>query len=154
MLAAAQALPVLHDPVAYQVYYEVLTGERKSREGLVSQGMETLKDRKKIAEFGFEEGIGFVPYADIGYSAVKAVTKDDTSPVRAAAAKTLTNDTDPRSGQALVQAVSDKKWMARVAALEAIAKRGDPQLLSGIVPAMSDKNEAVRPSLRPPPYSS
>ena len=154
MLAAAQALPVLHDPVAYEVYYEVLTGERKSREGLVSQGMETLKDRKKIAEFGFEEGIGFVPYADIGYSAVKAVTKDDTSPVRAAAAKTLTNDTDPRSGQALVQAVSDKKWMARVAALEAIAKRGDPQLLSGIVPAMSDKNEAVRPSLRPPPYSS
>jgi HEAT repeat protein len=82
------------------------------------------------------------------------VTKDDTSPVRAAAAKTLTNDTDPRSGQALVQAVSDKKWMARVAALEAIAKRGDPQLLSGIVPAMSDKNEAVCPSLRPPPYSS
>jgi len=154
LLAAAQALPVLHDPVAYEVYYEVLTGERKSREGLVSQGMETLKDRKKIAEFGFEEGIGFVPYADIGYSAVKAVTKDDTSPVRAAAAKTLTNDTDPRSGQALVQAVSDKKWMARVAALEAIAKRGDPQLLSGIVPAMSDKNEAVRPSLRPPPYSS
>lgn len=154
MLAAAQALPVLHDPVAYEVYYEVLTGERKSREGLVSQGMETLKDRKKIAEFGFEEGIGFVPYADIGYSAVKAVTKDDTSPVRAAAAKTLTNDTDPRSGQALVQAVSDKKWMARVAALEAIAKRGDPQLLSGIVPAMSDKNEAVCPSLRPPPYSS
>jgi len=129
LLAAAQALPVLHDPVAYEVYYEVLTGERKSREGLVSQGMETLKDRKKIAEFGFEEGIGFVPYADIGYSAVKAVTKDDTSPVRAAAAKTLTNDTDPRSGQALVQAVSDKKWMARVAALEAIAKRGDPQLL-------------------------
>jgi len=53
LLAAAQALPVLHDPVAYQVYYEVLTGERKSREGLVSQGMETLKDRKKIAEFGF-----------------------------------------------------------------------------------------------------
>jgi len=154
LLAAAQALPVLHDPVAYEVYYEVLTGERKSREGLVSQGMETLKDRKKIAEFGFEEGIGFVPYADIGYSAVKAVTKDDTSPVRAAAAKTLTNDTDPRSGQALVQAVSDKKWMARVAALEAIAKRGDPQLLSGIVPAMSDKNEAVCPSLRPPPYSS
>jgi len=89
LLAAAQALPVLHDPVAYEVYYEVLTGERKSREGLVSQGMETLKDRKKIAEFGFEEGIGFVPYADIGYSAVKAVTKDDTSPVRAAAAKTV-----------------------------------------------------------------
>jgi hypothetical protein len=87
----------------------LLTGERKSVEGLVGQGMETLRDRKKIAKFGFEEGIGFVPFADMGYTAVKAVTKDDTSPVRAAAAKILANDTDPHSSETLVQAASDKK---------------------------------------------
>jgi HEAT repeat protein len=144
VLAAAHALRVLNDPVAYEVFYEVLTGERKSAGGLVGQGMETLKDRKKIAKFGFEEGIGFIPYADIGYSAVKAVTKDDASPVRAAAANILAGDPDPRSAEALVQAVSDKKWIVRVAALEAIAKRGEPNLQSGILPAMSDGNEAVR----------
>ena len=75
---------------------------------------------------------------------MKAATKDTASPIRAAAAKILASDTDPRSGQALIQAVSDKKWIVQVAALEAIAKRGDPNLLRGIVPAMSDKNDAVR----------
>ena len=144
VLAAAHAMRALHDPIAYEVFYEILTGERKSSGGLISGGMETLKDRKKLAQLGFEQGIGFVPFAGMGYSAFKALTKDDTSPVRAAAAKILSSDPDPRSGQALVQAASDKKWMVQVAALEAIAKRGDPALLNGIVPVMSDKNEAVR----------
>ena len=108
VLAAAHALQVLNDPAGYEVYYEVLTGERKSAEGLVAQGMETLKNRNKMAKLGFEEGLGFIPFADIGYSAAKAVGKDDTSPERAAAAKALVKDPDPRIGQALVRAASDK----------------------------------------------
>jgi hypothetical protein len=52
VLAAAHALRVLNDPVAYEVFYEVLTGERKSGGGLVGQGMETLKDRKKDGQIG------------------------------------------------------------------------------------------------------
>src|SRR6267143_1898428 len=44
VLAAAHALQVLNDPAGYQIYYEVLTGERKSAEGLVAQEMETLKN--------------------------------------------------------------------------------------------------------------
>jgi HEAT repeat protein len=144
VLAAAHALQVLNDPAGYEVYYEVLTGERKSAEGLVAQGAETLEDRKKVAELGLEEGLGFIPFADMGYSAAKAVRKDDASPVRAAAARALVNDRDPRIGQALVRATSDKSWMVRASALLAIAKRGHPELLNGIVPAMSDKNEVVR----------
>jgi len=143
-LAAAHALQVLNDPAGYQVYYEVLTGERKSTEGLVGQRMETLKDRKKMAELGFEEGLAFIPFADIGFSATKAILKDDASPVRAAAARSLVNDSDPRIGQALVRAASDKSWIVRASALLAMAKRGDSQLLDAIVPAMSDKNGVVR----------
>ena len=144
VLAAAHALQVLNDPAAYEIYYEVLTGVRKSAEGLVAQGAETLKDQKKVAKLGFEEGLGFIPFADLGFSAAKAVRKDDTSPVRAAAARLLVNDPDPRVGQALVRAASDKSSMVRASALLAIAKRGDPELLNAIVQAMSDKNEAVR----------
>jgi HEAT repeat protein len=143
-LAAAHALQLLNDPAGYQVYYEVLTGEHKSADGLVAQQMQTLKDGKKMAELGFEEGLGFIPFADIGVSAVKAARKDDTSPVRAAAARALVNDVDPRVGQALVRAASDKSWIVRASALLAIAKREDPEFLDAIVPALSDKNGVVR----------
>ena len=63
---------------------------------------------------------------------------------RAAAARILVNDPDPRIDQALIRAVSDKSWIVRASALLAIAKRGDPELLNGIVPALSDKNGVVR----------
>ena len=144
VLTAAHALQVLNDPAGYEVYYEVLTGERKSANGLVAQEMDTMQDPKKMAELGIEEGIGFIPFGGIGYSAAKAIAKDGTSPMRAEAARILVNDPDPRISQALVRAVSDKSWIVRASALLAIAKREDPEFLNAIVPAMSDKNGVVR----------
>ena len=144
VLAAAHALQILNDPAGYQAYYEILTGGRKPAEGLVAQEMETLKDKKKMAELSFEEGLGFLPFADMGFSAAKAIRKDHASPVRATAARALVNDSDPWVGQALVRAVSDQSWIVRASALVAIAKREDPSLLKAIVPALSDKNQVVR----------
>jgi HEAT repeat protein len=144
VLAAAHSLELLSDPAGDDVYYELLTGERKPAEGLIAQQMDTLKDKKKMAELGFEEGLGFVPYADIGFSAAKAIRKDDASPVRASAARALIKDSDPRVGRALVQAASDKNWIVRASAVLALAKREDPDLLPAISPAMSDKNQVVR----------
>lgn len=144
VLAAAHSLELLNDPAGDQVYYELLTRERKPAEGLIAQQMDTLKDKKKMAEFGFEEGLGFVPFADEGYSAIKAIRKDDASPVRASAARALIKDSDPRIGGALLEATLDKSWAVRASALLAIAKREDPDLLAAIMPAMSDKNQIVR----------
>jgi len=144
VIAAATALMTWKDPYAYDVYYEILTGERKAGNGLIASQMKTLKDKKKMAELGIEEGIGFIPFAGIGVTAFKALRVDDVSPVRAAAAKMLATDTDPDSGKALVQATSDKNWIVKTAALEAIAKRGDPALLEGTLPAMKDDNTSVR----------
>ncbi len=144
VLAAASALLTYKDPAAYDVYYEFLTGERKTGKGLIAEQMKTLKDPKKMAELGVEEGIGFIPFAGIGLSVFQTLHVDDASPVRAAAAKMLATDPDPGSGQALVNATSDKSWVVKTAALEAIAKRGDPQLLDGILPAMKDDNTSVR----------
>lgn len=144
VLAAANALVALKDPAAFDVFYELLTGERKPNKGMIASQMKTLKDPKKMAEMGFEQGIGFIPFASIGYEAFKALRTDDVSPVRAAAAKILVNDPDPNSANALVRATSDKSWIVRVAALEAVARRGDAKLLDAIVPALLDNNLAVR----------
>ena len=144
VLAAANSLLLLHDDLGYDVYYDVLTGERRAQKGLIKRQLSTLKDKKKMAELGFEEGIGFIPFAGIGYEIFKTVTKDDVSPVRAAAAKKLAHDPNPGSGEALVTATTDKNWTVRAAALEAIAERGDGSLVLKIVAAMDDDKDLVR----------
>ena len=84
-LAAAHSLDLMHDNSAFEVYYGVLNGERKAGKGLLASQASRLHDPKKMAELGFEEGIGFIPFAGIGWGAIKAIRKDDASPVRAAA---------------------------------------------------------------------
>ena len=144
VLAAANSLLLLHDDVGYDTYYEVLTGERRASKGLIKKQMDTLKDKKKMAEMGFEEGIGFIPFAGIGYEVFKTVTKNDSSPLRAAAAKKLATDPEPDAAEALVKAAADKSWAVRAAALEAIAQRGDLSLIPRITGALDDDNDVVR----------
>ena len=98
VLACARALLELGDKEAYAIYYAVLTGERKSGLSLTERQKKTIQDPKKMAEMG----LGFIPipFAGLGYGAVKAITKDDASPAQAAAAKMLVNDPDPKSKEA------------------------------------------------------
>lgn len=144
ILAAAHSLIELGDPLGYNVYYAILIGERKSGQGLLDQQKKMLSDPKKMARFGFEQGIGFVPFAGIGYNAFKLATKNDSSRVRAAAAEVLAQDPDPKSGEALVTAASDKSWIVRAAALDAICRRGDPDLSPKIEFALNDDKSVVR----------
>lgn len=144
VLAAANSLLLLHDEVGYDTYYEVLTGEKRASKGLVKEQLGTLKDRKKMAQMGFEEGIGFIPFAGIGYEVFKTVTKNDSSSLRAAAANKLAHDPEPDAGEALIEATADKDWKVRAAALDAVALRDDPALVSGITRALDDKNDVVR----------
>ena len=95
VLAVAHSLLTMKDATAYQVYYEILTGERKGSKGLLGGELDTLRDPKKMALLGFQEGIGFVPFAGMGYTAIRTIVKDDSSPVRAAAARVLADDRDP-----------------------------------------------------------
>ena len=145
-LAAANALESMHDDSGYQVYYELLTGERKSSKGVIAEQVDSLKDPKKLAMIGFEEGIGFVPFAGIGWEAYRRLSKSDGStPVRAAAAKQLATDPDPASARALADAVKDdKNLVVRAAGVEAIATRGDPAMLPTVEMAMSDDDKAVK----------
>jgi HEAT repeat protein len=103
-----------------------------------------LRDPKKMAEFGFEQGIGFVPFAGIGWGAIKAIRKDDASPVRAAAARVLARDPDPATTKALIEATGDKSWIVQAAAIEALAKRGDPSALPTVARYLSDEKTAIK----------
>src|SRR5439155_4781428 len=76
-LAAAHALIALNDDSGYEVYYEVLTGERKGGKGVIASQTTVLKDQKKLAELGIQEGIGFIPFAGMGWRAFKAIHKND-----------------------------------------------------------------------------
>lgn len=143
-LAAARSLLLLKQRSGYSVFYAVLTGKRKSGQSLLSQQLDQLNTPEKLVGFVFDQGIGFLPYAGYGMEVLQALKTEDNSPLRAAAARFLKNDPDPRSGQALVKACSDKDWIVRVAALRAIAMRGDPHLLSGIQTAMQDHNSTVQ----------
>jgi len=145
VMAAAQSLRALKDDKsAYEVYYGLLTGERKSGDGLIAQQLETLHNPKELAQIGFSEGIGFVPFAGIGWDAWRTIHKKDPNPVRAVAASLLAHDPDPASARALVKATNDKNWIVRAAAVEAIAQRGDSSLLPKVQMKFDDKNPKVR----------
>jgi HEAT repeat protein len=145
IMAGAHSLIELGDNRGYNVYYAILTGERKSGTSLMDEQKKMLSDPKKMAQFGFEQGIGFIPFAGMGYGAFKMLTKDNTSPVLAAAALTLAKDPDPKSGQALANTASDNKsWIVRAAALNAIALRGETSLLPSAESGLEDQTEEVR----------
>src|ERR1700680_3551209 len=145
VMAAANSLRELQDEKsAYAVYYDLLTGGRKSGDGLIAQQLETLKNPRELAKIGFAQGIGYIPFAGIGWDAYRTMHKKDPNPVRAVAATFLAHDPDPATSKALVEATKDKDWIVRAAAVEAIAQRGDPSLLPKVQQRFSDKNPKVR----------
>ena len=143
-LAVGHALVQLKSNSGYDVYYSLVVGVRKGRTSLVTEELNQMKTPERAIRFAFDQGIGFLPYGGYGREALHAWKKRSTAPTRAAAARELAGDPDPRSGEALAKAVSDKDWSVRAAAVEAIATRGDSALLVDIVPAMSDQKDIVR----------
>lgn len=145
ILASARSLLDLGDKTGYNVYYAILTGETKTGTGLLDEQKKMLKDPQKMAQFGFETGIGFIPFAGMGWTAFKMLRKDDTSPILAASALTLANDPDPKTGAALVTASeTQKSWIVRAAALNALATRGDPKLMKAAEESLQDEKEEVQ----------
>lgn len=148
---AANALVLLGDLTAYEVYSALLTGDRKNGPTSTESGMKILKDPKAIAKICLDEGIGFIPFGRLGYKVIKRVTsakrmisKDRSSSMRVAAAQRLGGDPDARSGAALASSCADKNWSVRLAVVDAIATRNDPALLVAIIPLLDDDSLAVK----------
>lgn len=144
VISVGRALIALGDPLGFNVYYAILTGERKSGGGLLEDQKKMLNDPKKLATFGFETGVGFIPFGGLTLGVFRSLTKDDVSPIRAAAAEVLIKDPDPKTTEALKTAVTDKSWVVRAAAIDALGKRNDPSVIPALEPALDDGKEAVR----------
>jgi HEAT repeat protein len=144
VISVGRALIALGDPLGFGVYYAILTGERKSGAGLLEDQKKMLNDPKKLANFGFETGVGFIPFGGLTLGVFRQLTKDDVSPIRAAAAEVLIKDPDPKTTEALKTAVADKSWLVRAAAIDALGKRNDPSVIPALEPALDDGKEAVR----------
>ena len=144
VLAAANALYAMKDPAAYEVYYALLTGERKSSNGLVQNQMARFKDRKQVEMLALQTGLGFVPFGGMSYEAWQTIRSNDTSSVRAVAALKLAHDPDPKTGEALAKMRFDKSWQVRLGVVEAIAQRKDPSLQGAVATLMWDDSDAVR----------
>jgi HEAT repeat protein len=127
VLAAAHSLYLLKDKAAYDVYYALLMGDRKSSNSLLQSQLDRLKDPKQVVELGLREGIGFIPFGGMSYEAYRELRAHSGAPARAAAARFLATDADRISEDALVQtALADGNEIVRLAALDALAQRGDP----------------------------
>ena len=103
-----------------------------------------LSDPRRLASFGFEQGVGFIPFGGLTLGAFRSLRRDDVSPIRAAAAEVLITDPDPKTTQALKTAVADRSWVVRAAAIDALGKRNDPSVIPTLEPALDDEREAVR----------
>jgi len=145
VLAAAHSLLMLNDPSAYDIYYAILMGDKKASEGLVARQLERFKDPKKVAQLGFQEGLGFVPFGGMGYQALRELRKHDAAPVRAAAARWLALDPDTMAEDALIQsALADTSLTVRLASLDALAERDDAKCITRLLKNLSDDNSSVR----------
>ncbi|MGB9244382.1 MAG: HEAT repeat domain-containing protein [Candidatus Acidiferrales bacterium] len=142
--AAADSLLSMGDSSGYDVYYEILTGERKSGEGLIAAKKKLITDERAMVLLAMGVGIGFAPYASYGWMVWQELSKDYVTPVRLNALKKLANDPDSRIAKGLLTAACDKHGTVRVAALFAIGRHDDPSLILLIVPHMLDKKAPVR----------
>jgi len=142
--AAADSLLSMDDSEGYDVYYEILTGERKSGQGLIAAKKKLVTDPKALTLIGLGVGISYAPYATYGWMLWRELSKDYRTPVRINALKKLANDPDSRIGGALTNAACDKHETVRVAALFAIGRHNDPSLIVPITQHMMDKKAPVR----------
>jgi len=150
VMAAAKSLIQLGDEKGYEVYYAVLTGQRKSGESLIG-GQEKeldqlLRNPKQMEAMAFEQGIGFVPFGGYGLQAYQMIHASETKEpiVKAASIKILAKDPDPRTGKALVAATADKNTLVRAAAYDALARRDDPSVLPDLTSGLDDEKQEVK----------
>jgi HEAT repeat protein len=150
VMAVGKALIQIGNETGYEVFYAVITGERKSGDSLIAGQEKELnalvRNPKQMETMAFEQGIGYVPFGGIGFQAYQTIhASEEKAPIlKAACLKVLAKDPDPRSMKPLITAASDKHWLVRAAAFDALARRGDPALLPNAASGLNDDKVEVK----------
>jgi HEAT repeat protein len=142
VVAIAAVLTKLKDPEGNEIYYEIVTGQRKGG-GSILDG---IKDKKALETMGVQSAIGFLPGGGEATGAYDYLKRNGSAnaALDVTAVTALAEDPDPEVKKALVQACFGGKEVVEAAALRALAKRGDPSVINEIEPAMYSDNPLVR----------
>jgi HEAT repeat protein len=148
--AAAQALWKMGDRSGRDILYAVLSGERKTKPGLVKSKMNKMRqdmhDPKSLALIGVNEASGaFLGPFSMGVSFIEEYARNNGAPVQALCAKLLSSDDSRDTVNELRDALGDKNWAVRAAAARALAKLGHPEAVPQLRNMMqSDKEQPAR----------
>ena len=148
--AAAKALWDLGDVSGRELIEDVLTGEQKTSEGLVSGAVRDAKrklhDPKALAMMGFKEASGALlgPF-NIGLVAAEQALKDGSAGARTLAVTLLAKKCNPQTRQLLEWAFTyDKNWAVKAAAAKGIGQCGNADSIPKLEQGLSDSHETVK----------
>lgn len=148
--AAAKSLWKLGDRSGRDIFYAVLTGERKTQPGFITRHINDIKkdvhDPKTLALIGINQASSaFLGPFSMGFSVLEEYAKDTSSPVEALCANLLAQDATPGTIEQLSFALNDDNWTVRAAAAKALAEIGDRKVMPQLDRMMSsDKEPAAR----------
>lgn len=148
--AAAKALLDLGDVSGKYVVEDVLTGEQKTSQGLMSGAVQDAKrkmrDPKALAMMGLNEASGALlgPF-NMGIVFAEKALKDGGAGGRSLAAGLLAKNCDARSLQLLDWAfTNDKNWAVKAAAANGLGECGNTDSIPKLEQGLSDSHEAVK----------
>jgi len=148
--AAAKSLWDLGDQTGRSLIEDVLTGQQKASEGMVSGAVQDAKRKmhepKTMALMGFKEASGALlgPF-NIGVLAAEQAFKDGSSGARALASTLLARECDTQSLRLLERSsTDDKSWAVRAAVAKALGQCGNLDTIPALEKNLSDSHAAVR----------
>lgn len=147
--ASAKALSDMGSSSGNVVFREVLLGERKSSQSLISGYLEDAKEKmhdpKALAILGVNQAVGsFFGPAGMLLSMAEKNMKDKGAPGRALAASALAGDRSAAARRALESALQDSNSSVRGSACRSLALLGYRSAIPFIEPLLDDKDEAAR----------
>jgi HEAT repeat protein len=148
--AAAQALWKMGDRSGRDILYAVLSGERKTKPGVMKSKMDKMRqdmhDPKALALIGVNEASGaFLGPFSMGVSFIEEYARNNGAPVQALCANLLSSDDSRDTVNELRDALGDKNWAVRAAAARALAKMNHPEVIPQLGDIMlNDKEQPAR----------
>lgn len=147
--ASAKALADMGNSSGNVVFREVLLGERKSSQSLISGYLEDAKEKmhdpKALAILGVNQAVGsFFGPAGMLLTMAEKNMKDKGAPGRALAATALANDRSATARRVLESALDDSNSSVRASACRSLALLGYRSAIPFIEPLLDDKDEAAR----------